>query len=169
MTEPTVTPNPYSPFATADPSLRHIIPVLRLLNAAPIAGGLSTTGCGQLAVVPADVIEVRPGHPFPAIACRACIAAMNADRIDNPAAERLPCSNCESLTPYPGLCILCRQERHDAWWTEQAHADAAQRAEEADIMRSAGAYDPDYGKDLDHDDETPLAAYGDIDGEDWPR
>lgn len=34
---------------------------------------------------------------------------------------------------------------------DELHADAEQRAEEADIMRSAGAYDPDYGKDLDYD------------------
>lgn len=34
---------------------------------------------------------------------------------------------------------------------DQIHGDAAQREEEADIMRSAGAYDPDYGKDLDED------------------
>ena len=154
MTE-TVAPNPYSPYATADPERRHALPVPALLaasGATPAPGTLALTSCGQLAVVPADVILVEPGATFPPIACPPCLEALAADRIDEPPREIELCPECDRPTPY-GLCILCRQERHDAWWTEQAHAEAQQRADEADIMRSAGAYDPDYGKDLDYDDE----------------
>lgn len=26
------------------------------------------------------------------------------------------CSECDSLTHHDGLCALCRQKKHEAWW-----------------------------------------------------
>jgi hypothetical protein len=112
-----ITPNPYSPYATADPALRHLIPIPRLLadlGVRPDTGALATTSCGQLAVVPDDAIMVDPGHPFPPIACPACIAAMKADRIDETPRDIEPCPECARPTPY-GLCIVCRQDQHNEW------------------------------------------------------
>jgi hypothetical protein len=51
------------------------------------------------------------------------------------------------LTIVPG-CVIRTVTQAEL---DQIHGEAAQRAEEADIMRSAGAFDPDYGKDLDED------------------
>ena len=123
----TVAPNPYSPYATADPERRHIIPVPALLadlGARPAPGALATTACGQLAVVPADVVLVEPGAAFPAIACPPCLEAMAADRIDEPPREIELCPECDRPTPY-GLCIICRQERHDQWWAERHPTEGA--------------------------------------------
>lgn len=122
------TPNPYSPYATADPERRHIIPVPALLadlGARPEPGALATTSCGQLAVVPAGVVLVEPGAEFPAIACPQCLEAMAADRIDEPPREPEPCNECDRPTPYAGLCALCRQDRHDEWWIATRESEGA--------------------------------------------
>lgn len=124
----TVTPNPYSPWADATPGQRHIFAVPDLfvrVGASPVPGTLASTSCGRLAVVPADVIEIGPDREQPVNACQACFDAMREGRPRELACEPMPCADCGATTRLTGLCVLCRQERHDQWWTERHPTEGA--------------------------------------------
>lgn len=121
-----VAPNPYSPWADATPAHRHILPVPELLAAAgatPVPGTLAPTGCGRLAVVPADVLEIGPDREMPANACPRCFDAMREGQPRQLPGPAMPCVDCGTATLHTGLCPLCRQERHDAWWAARKAAD----------------------------------------------
>lgn len=114
-----VPPNPYSPFADADAHLRHLFAVpqlLTLVGAPPVPGQLASTACGRLAVVPADVIEIKPGTPAPAGACLICFRAMEQGQPRELATHPKACTVCGTPSRHGLLCALCRQEGHDAWW-----------------------------------------------------
>lgn len=130
MTE-AVTPNPYSPWADAMPSQRHIFAVPHLFQragASPVPGTLASTSCGRLAVVPEDVIEIGPSREQPVNACPTCFDAMREGAPRELACEPMPCTDCGTSTRHTGLCALCRQERHDAWSIDQANAEAAKES-----------------------------------------
>lgn len=117
-----VEPNPYSPYADADPAHRHIFAVPRFIE--PFAGPptpatLATTGCGRVAVVPSVPVEVLDPRLLPPGICPQCAAAMIEDCPrwhDSPAH---PCPSCTMTTRHDGLCALCRQHKHDVWQAQQ--------------------------------------------------
>lgn len=112
-----LTPNPYSPYATASPDTRHILPTLAFLGD-PTPGSLVLTGCEYLAVVPEQTVETQPGAELPDGLCHVCIAAMNG--ADEPRRPAVPCTECGMRTTHDGLCAMCRAEKHDEWRAAQS-------------------------------------------------
>jgi hypothetical protein len=106
-------PNPYSPFADADPKLRHIFPV-PIFFPEPRPGVLQPTGCDRMAVVSPVPVEVPADLPDGL--CPLCVAVMRGE--EPTLVERLveECRECGTLTSHDGLCALCRQEMHEQWW-----------------------------------------------------
>ncbi|MFG2372590.1 hypothetical protein ACGFY9_14065 [Streptomyces sp. NPDC048504] len=111
-------PNPHSPYATAAPDVRHLLPGF---CGKPSPGQLAPTGCNRLAVVPAEGLRTvgDDGDTFPAGICDTCIAAWYASH----RGKELPdgrvatdCTECGSATLHGEWCALCRQEKHEAWW-----------------------------------------------------
>ncbi|MGQ4350491.1 hypothetical protein [Streptomyces sp. SAS_275] len=123
-----LTPNPHSPYADADPNHRHVISGTSFLGN-PTPGGLIPTACERLAVVPEEPLrDAYQDATLPAGLCPDCVTVMQGG--DVPARPVTNCRECESLTAHDGLCALCRQEKHDAWWPtrgEQPAAEGAQR------------------------------------------
>jgi hypothetical protein len=116
-----VTPNPFSPYATADPNTRHLLPGFTF--ASPQLGHLAPTGCNRLAVVPTSPLRTASeDNTFPPGICETCIAAWYAAqrgeelRDDRPLVD---CRDCGSLTRHDGLCAMCRQDEHEAWWARE--------------------------------------------------
>jgi hypothetical protein len=108
-------PNPYSPFADADPETRHLFPVLLLLGGQPPRPGtLAGTGCGRLAVVPDAPIEVR-GPTLPEGVCEGCRQSFALDTPLDPTGKPHPCPCCNAATRHEGNCAACRQQLHKAW------------------------------------------------------
>jgi len=119
-----VAPNPYSPFADADPQLRHLFPVPAFISVPPVPGSLALTGCSRLAMVPWDVTEAPAREELPEGTCPLCARPM---REGNPQPDQRPvaaCHRCLAPTRHDGLCALCRVTMHEHWQVEQA-ADAA--------------------------------------------
>jgi len=115
-----VPPNPYSPWADAMPGQRHIFAVPELFvrpGVTPLPGMLASTSCGYLAVVPTDVIEIGPDREAPVNGCPTCFEAMHEGQPRELRGEPMPCTDCGLSTRHTGLCALCRQDRHDQWWT----------------------------------------------------
>mgnify|MGYP001577830958 FL=1 len=117
-----VEPNPYSPYATADPTTRHIFAV-PIFFPEPRPGGLCPTACDELAVVPEDLLEIEQGQPLPDGLCEPCITAMRNGRPKTP--DTADTGRCSLFTRRPDLCALCRQEAHDAWWPTRDATEAA--------------------------------------------
>ena len=118
MAETKIAPNPYSPYADADPDLRHSI--ASLFGSLPDAGVLCLTACERLAVAPPeglkrDVLDEIAAGTLPEGMCPTCIAVVtgkgSAER-RNPAV----CEECGGDSSHRGLCALCRQELHKQWW-----------------------------------------------------
>ncbi|WP_214327882.1 hypothetical protein [Nonomuraea sediminis] len=107
-----VAPNPPSPYATADPSVRHLFPVPAFLKAPPLPGTLAPTGCAELAVVPPAPIELMPGQPLPDGLCAGCIASLEADTIQANTGPVTACDRCGMTTSHGRWCALCRAELH---------------------------------------------------------
>lgn len=115
------TPNPFSPYATADSTVCHLLPGLTF--APPRPGHLVPTGCNRLAVVPSGPLNTASeGNTFPPGICDACLAAWHASLLG----EELPedrsttdCRECDGPTRHDGLCAMCRQEAHETWWARE--------------------------------------------------
>jgi len=120
MSRRAVAPNPRSPFADADPAYRHIYPQLSLFPD-PEPGVLALMACDGVAVIPTEPLEDINPESLPDGLCPACLEAVRAGRpahrSDGDTVSRTPCRQCESLTSRDGLCVLCRQEAHDQWWS----------------------------------------------------
>lgn len=109
----TAAPSPYSPYATADPTTRHLFPLL--FGPPPTAGTLLPTGCNGLAVVPDEPLEVDPAaEDLPAGLCTGCVAAMRGLEVPDhrPLAE---CRNCAAPTRHNRLCAGCSNNAHQLW------------------------------------------------------
>lgn len=118
MAETRVDPNPYSPFATADPDLRHLI-VVPLPGSRPEPGRLVLTGCDRMAVVPDDVVRIADDLPSPDGACPVCFLAMaTLARGLYPSCASLPpatCGTCGSISSQGAMCAICRATAHEEW------------------------------------------------------
>lgn len=108
-------PNPYSPYADADPEYRHLVP--EFLGICPQPGVLAIVACGGLAVVPETLTELPPGPSAPPGLCPACLTAAHGGLGRSGTPGR--CSECGDATGHGKLCALCRQEKHDAWWASR--------------------------------------------------
>jgi len=109
-----IAPNPHSPYATADPQYRHTI--LAFVFCDPTPGALALTGCDNLSVVPTEPLTLTNLDDAPEGLCPTCVAAVQGQQPDTSARESGPCRDCEEDTSRDGLCVLCRQDLHDAWW-----------------------------------------------------
>lgn len=112
-----VLPNPYSPYADADPLYRHTFPtILPSLFGEPAPGALAETGCERMAVVPDEPLQFAddPDAEPPTGLCPACITAMHGGHLAPATVSE--CQRCESTTRHIGLCAVCRQEQHADWW-----------------------------------------------------
>ncbi|MFI2314111.1 hypothetical protein AMK17_25260 [Streptomyces sp. CB00072] len=114
-----VAPNPPSPYATADPNTRHLLPSL---FGVPRPGTLAPTGCNRLAVVPAEGLRNADDGTFPLGICDTCITAFYAALRGQELSDDRPttnCRECQSQTRHDGLCAMCRQDAHTTWSTEE--------------------------------------------------
>ncbi|WP_200302258.1 hypothetical protein [Streptomyces adelaidensis] len=108
----TVPPNPYSPYATAHPTERHLF---RTLGGPPTPGALTHTGCDRLAVVPEETIELDPtAEELPEGLCATCVACMRGLVVTVTKTET-DCLNCGLSNIQNGLCAVCRAEAHQLW------------------------------------------------------
>ncbi|MFB8101327.1 hypothetical protein ACFC3O_00570 [Streptomyces sp. NPDC056007] len=111
-----IAPNPPSPYATADPNTRHLLPGL---FGEPRPATLAPTGCDRLAVVPAEALRAAgDSNAFPPGICDTCIAAWYAALRGQELPDDRPttdCRECQSQTRHDGLCALCRQDAHEEW------------------------------------------------------
>lgn len=118
MADTKIAPNPFSPYANADPEYRHLIP--SLFGIAPKAGVLALTACDRMAVVPEEPLTdatdaLDAGAGLLDRLCPSCVAvAQSGDRPIPPRPNE--CRECGSLGSQGVICALCRQELHDAWW-----------------------------------------------------
>lgn len=130
-------PNPHSPYADANPDVRHVFPSpIFFPQAAP--GVLALTACEGMAVVPEQLPETRPGAELPEGLCPECVTVMNGGR--PPKRPSSQCGDCGTATWHGELCALCRQDRHEKWWPTREGADyvkpADRPAEWAEMARS---------------------------------
>ncbi|HEY9410987.1 MAG TPA: hypothetical protein VIP77_15520 [Jiangellaceae bacterium] len=118
MPEIKITPNPYSPYANADPDLRHAYP--SFFGALPDPGVLTVTGCRRMAVVadsiPRDVLDEIAAGRLPEGMCPVCVKAATEGEQDISSLPCQACRDCSGDSSQGELCALCRQEMHDEWW-----------------------------------------------------
>lgn len=120
-----VPPNPFSPYATADPTLRH---GWRLWQRPFEVGRLVGMACSGLEVVPEPDPELvaeldaalRAHGRTPPGFCRVCINVITGRIHVSPYLwpDAGPCRNCgnDGGTGELALCSWCRQPMHWAWW-----------------------------------------------------
>ncbi|MDX3019900.1 hypothetical protein [Streptomyces acidiscabies] len=106
-------PNPHSPYADANPDVRHIFPSPIFFPTAK-PGVLALTACEGMAVVPEEMTQTAPGAELPEGLCSECVAVMNGG--EPPKRESSQCGECGTATWHGALCAVCRQEAHEAWW-----------------------------------------------------
>jgi hypothetical protein len=128
MPEPKITPNPFSPYANADPEYRHLL--ASLFGIAPKPGVLALAACERMAVTPeetlkdaTDALSIGDLASLPQGMCTPCmlVASGRAD------ADRLApqeCRECESSSSQGAWCALCRQELHNIWWATRGQEPA---------------------------------------------
>ncbi|MFJ8743442.1 hypothetical protein ACIRL2_29205 [Embleya sp. NPDC127516] len=108
--------HPTSPYATADPALRHVIP--SPFGQTPRPGLLALTACGNLAVVPATApVHLDSDHADPDDLCPRCAAAVQDADAHPDIRPHTLCEMCEAPTRHGNLCAPCRQDAHDACTT----------------------------------------------------
>lgn len=118
-----VDPNPYSPYATADPNARHVLDIL--LPVGVKTGRLSLTACGNLAVVPEELTSLKETDTIPKGMCKPCLeVAVNGQEVEM--REMTPCIECQTMTEHGGICAVCRMEGHDNWKEETKNDGAAE-------------------------------------------
>ncbi|MER7707201.1 helix-turn-helix transcriptional regulator [Kitasatospora sp. NPDC097605] len=115
---PHVEPNPPSPYATADPAYRHILPAPALFPD-PRPGALALTACRELAVAPDELTNaIRGDGILPGGLCPPCVTAMTTG-VEPDCQPPRPCTNCGMHTEHNAMCALCRMDKHDAARAEQ--------------------------------------------------
>ncbi|SDH67916.1 protein of unknown function [Sinosporangium album] len=160
-TSQALAPNPYSPYATADPATRHVFPAL--FGIAPQPNVLALAACEQLAVVPAEPLIDADPSALPAGLCPTCVDAVKDCPPPRRGGQVAACRFCEMQTTHDGaVCALCRQEFHDDWQRIRPLSDTT--PDGATPMRvgvarpeqvAAGARLPDGARLVD--DTTPFA------------
>jgi hypothetical protein len=125
-----VAPNPYSPYADADLQYRHVFPVVTFFGN-PKPGGLALAGCERMAVVPEEPLQdaLAGDGVLPDGLCPACVASMRGEELPADARPVSQCRDCEGSTDHDGLCALCRQDAHDAWWPTRPTTDHTAEAQ----------------------------------------
>lgn len=109
----TVEPNPFSPYATADPAVRHLFPTL---FGPPTPGILIPAGCHDLAVVLDQAAEIDPtATELPEGLCALCVASMRGLTVTANPRPLAACRTCGQDTHHNRLCALCRAEAHELW------------------------------------------------------
>jgi hypothetical protein len=116
-----IAPNPYSPYADADPSYRHVVPSLFGMD--PPAGRLVPGACGRMVVTPSEPLQESDGTELPEGMCPACMTVVQGG--PELPIERGTCRECGGDSSHGDLCALCRQELHEAWWPTRDTAEAA--------------------------------------------
>jgi hypothetical protein len=116
MPEQTVSPNPYSPYATATLADRHLLP--SFFGAYPLPGKLAIAACEGMTVAPGEQPrELDLGNPQPGL-CRVCVDAVTG--VKDPARQGPHvCQECGETGSQGRWCALCRQELHDEWWARR--------------------------------------------------
>lgn len=117
-----ITPNPFSPFADADPEYRHLLAVPAIFGMEPGAGTLYPTGCDRLAVVPERITETKPSADLPDGLCPLCVAVM---RTGHPLEDSRGACRAASARPRPGTtgCAPGRRPAvRDLWRPEASTA-----------------------------------------------
>jgi hypothetical protein len=108
-----IEPNPYSPYANADPAYRHFVP--GFFGMVPESGVLSLTACDLMTVVPEEPLRETNFDDLPEGLCPSCVA-MAKDGQAPVLARPQECKECGSLGSQGEWCALCRQKLHAAWW-----------------------------------------------------
>lgn len=107
-----VTPNPPSPYATADPTTRHVFGVL--FGADPQPGALALTLCDELAVVPADPLQFADEVPLQPGMCETCVLVVHGKNLIRTRPQPPGnCAECGSSTDRGQWCALCRMDLHE--------------------------------------------------------
>ncbi|ROO82634.1 hypothetical protein EDD29_0115 [Actinocorallia herbida] len=127
-----LSPNPPSPYATANPEFRHLIPSFLGVSAVP--GMLAFTTCDRMAVVPdsepgdaTDILIAGQLADLPEGLCPDCIAVATGQAVTGTTRMTGECSECRG-GPQGVLCSLCRQSLHSEW-QRQTRIHAQIRAE----------------------------------------
>jgi hypothetical protein len=118
MTE-TLTPNPYSPYATAQPGVRHIFTSSPFLLGERVPWVLGTTACRNLAVVLDEPVLPFDKASSPPGICPTCLAAVRGQMVISAGEELTRCDLCRAKTRQGQWCSPCRESLHRAWWAEQ--------------------------------------------------
>lgn len=145
-------PNPYSPYATADPAARHVFQAF--FGSFPPPDVLALTACAEFAVVPASLTKTDRGSPHAGL-CTACVAAMQSRPLPEKVGPVTDCRFCEGSTLHDGVCALCRQEFHEEWWKIRPSSDVVpdgtilERIRKPTVMDSPGARLPDGARLVD--------------------
>lgn len=135
-----VEPNPFSPYADARPTARHLIP--SFFGALPEPGVLALAACERMTVVPADSLTdvtdlLRAGRigELPPGLCADCVGVAAGDG-DPLGPVPGTCRECGSGSSHGDLCALCRQDRHEEWWPKRRTKISAQTVSKA--LKDAG-------------------------------
>ncbi|MFB4265361.1 hypothetical protein [Nonomuraea sp. GTA35] len=124
MTDTKIEPNPYSPYANADPEYRHLI--LSLFGLKPSAGVLCLTACDRMAVAPEEPLQEATDKlgdgGLPDGLCPSCVAMARSGEAPVPPRPQ-ECRECGDLGSQGEWCALCRQELHEAWWPTRNEAE----------------------------------------------
>lgn len=123
-----IKPNPYSPYADADPDVRHLFP--SFFGNLPTPGGLALTGCERMAVVPeetltdvTDLLDAGRISDLPPGLCPVCVSVATGEGSAGGDGADV-CRECGARTSHGDWCALCRQDLHDEWWPNREASDA---------------------------------------------
>lgn len=121
-----LTPNPYSPYADADPAYLHTFP-----GETPPPRNLTLTNCQFLAVVPeGPPLVITPDDPRPDGVCPECLPAAASTAGDDWPGNLHQCRECHHWSRHRVMCGACRQNLHVAWWLPHSgHIGNTVRAE----------------------------------------
>jgi len=101
-----------SPYATADPGYRHLIPNPPF--ALPGPGDLYLTWCGRAAVAPDTPRTATPGQADAEGVCPECAAAFRSGTMPRTGVGAA-CEYCTAPAEHGGICMTCRVELHNQW------------------------------------------------------
>lgn len=120
--------NPYSPYADADPDLRHLIPAF--FGHLPKPGVLAVTACELMAVAPeekltevTDLLAAGRTSELPPGLCPVCISVATGQGTAGGDGTG-ECRECGTGTSHGDLCGLCRQDLHEQWWPTRQETPA---------------------------------------------